>query len=78
MPQTGSASHYTAEDEESSMLRRAMGEFREMPDLRLAPEQAARLWATDRTASERILDRLVQVGFLWKRRDGSYLRVSVA
>lgn len=58
------------------LLRRAHGEFLEMPGLCLAPAQAARLWAIDRTTSERILNELVDSGFLWRTRDGSYLRTS--
>jgi hypothetical protein len=60
----------------AGLIGRAMGEFLEMPGLRLVPAQAARLWAVDRGVSEQILDRLVEAGFLWKRRDGSYLRAS--
>jgi len=56
------------------LLRRARSEFMEMPGLRLAPAQAARLWAIDRSISQQVLDRLVEAGFLWRTRDGSYLR----
>jgi hypothetical protein len=60
------------------LLGRVRSEFLEMPGLRLAPAQAARLWAVDRETSEQVLDRLVEAGFLLKRRDGSYLRVPMA
>jgi hypothetical protein len=65
------------DNEATALVRRAMGEFLEMPGLMLAPAQAARLWALDRCRSEQILDHLVERGFLWKRRDGSYLRASM-
>jgi hypothetical protein len=47
-----------------------------MPGLRLTSNQAARLWALDRTTSERVLNGLVDAGFLGRSRDGAYLRAS--
>jgi hypothetical protein len=61
-----------------ALLRRATGEFLEMPGLRLLPSQAARLWAIDAVTSQLILDRLVETGFLWRTRDGAYVRPSPA
>jgi hypothetical protein len=61
-----------------TLLERARSEFVEMPGLRLTSRQAARLWAIDCETSERILNRLVEAGFLGRRRDGAYLRVSAA
>ena len=57
------------------LIVRVRGEFLEMPDLRLAPEQAARLLSLDATVSARVLDVLVEDGFLHKTTDGAYLRV---
>jgi hypothetical protein len=60
----------------SALLLRARSEFLEMPGLRLTIAQAARLWGLDRMTSECLLNCLVATGFLWRRRDGAYLRVS--
>jgi DNA-binding IclR family transcriptional regulator len=62
----------------ATLLTRARSEYNEMPGLRLAAAQAARLWATDRSTSQRVLDDLVRAGFLWRTRDGHYLRPSEA
>jgi hypothetical protein len=61
-----------------ALLDRARSEFVEMPGLRLTSRQAARLWAVDGATSERILNGLVEAGFLGRSRDGAYLRASVA
>ena len=60
-----------------ALITRVRGEFLEMPGLRLAPAQAARLWAIDRDTCDRVLQSLVNMGFLWQTRDGSFLRVTV-
>lgn len=60
----------------AALLTRIRGEFLEMPGLRLAPAQAARLWAIDRDTSERALRTLVDTGFLWQTRDGLFLRAT--
>ena len=60
----------------TSLLHRIRSEFAEMPGLRLTPAQAARLWGMERQTSERILDGLAMAGFLWKNREGAYLRAS--
>jgi hypothetical protein len=67
-----------AEMELTTLMTRARSEYNEMPGLRLAAAQAARLWATDRSTSQRVLDDLVRAGFLWRTRDGHYLRPSEA
>jgi hypothetical protein len=66
----------SAVDAVSSLVVRARSEFVEMPGLRLTVAQASRLWALDRPTSERVLERLESAGFLWRGRDGAYLRVS--
>lgn len=60
------------------LLRRVRSEFLEMPGLRLTPAQGARLWAVDRRTSDRILDGLTVAGFLFRNREGAYLRATVA
>ena len=60
------------------LLHRVRSEFLEMPGLRLTPAQAARLWAIDRSTSERILDGLAAAGFLSRNREGAYVRASMA
>jgi len=66
------------DEEVLPLLERVRSEFLEMPGLRLTSNQAARLWALDRTTSERVLDGLVDSGFLGRSRDGAYLRTSAA
>jgi hypothetical protein len=60
------------------LLHRIRSEYLEMPGLRLTPAQAARLWALDRQTSQRILDGLTVAGFLFKNKEGAYLRATVA
>lgn len=62
----------------ATLEERIRGEFLEMPDLRLTPQQASRLWAVDRTTSEVVLIRLTSRGFLSRTREGAYLRSSAA
>ena len=68
----------THEDSITPLLHRVRSEFLEMPGLRLTPAQATRLWALDRSTSERILDGLTAAGFLLRNREGAYLRASMA
>ena len=58
------------------VCRRVQGEYLEMPGLRLTSAQAARLWATDRQTSERILETLTQAGFLSRKLGGAYVLAS--
>jgi hypothetical protein len=60
----------------AGLVMRVRSEFLEMPGLRLTVAQASRLWALDRLTSERVLECLATAGFLWKGRDGAYLRTS--
>jgi len=60
------------------LVHRIQSEFLEMPGLRLTIEQASRLWALDRDTSRTILDRLTEVGFLSRSREGAYIRASAA
>jgi hypothetical protein len=60
------------------LLQRVRSEFLEMPGLHLTLDQATRLWALDAPTSERVLGELVSSGFLFKGRNGAYLRATVA
>ena len=46
------------------MLQRVRAEYLEMPGLSLTTDQAARLWAVDRSLACLLLERLVTSGFL--------------
>src|SRR5947207_3038277 len=56
-------------------LRRVQGEFLEMPGLRLTPAQARRLWGLDAQVCEALLGALVDAKFLFRTRDGAFMRV---
>jgi hypothetical protein len=60
------------------LLQRVRSEFLEMPGLHLTLAQATRLWALDAPTSERVLGELVSSGFLFRGRNGAYLRSTVA
>jgi DNA-binding IclR family transcriptional regulator len=50
------------------------GEYLEMPDLKLTPPQAARLWGLDRATVERLLEQLCANQLLSRTADGAYRR----
>jgi hypothetical protein len=56
------------------VLRRVQGEYIEMPGLRLTLPQAQRLWGLDRTACDTLLGALVDAKFLFRTRDGAFVR----
>ena len=56
------------------ILNRIRMEYVEMPDLKLTSTQARRLWNLSQDACEQALEALVTSGFLWRTRDGSFLR----
>lgn len=56
------------------LLRRARGEYREMPALRLTIEQAMRLWDLDRQTCLRMLNSLVASQYLDIDGSGRYRR----
>lgn len=58
------------------IVRRICGEYLEMPGLRLKREQAQRLWGLDGATCARLLDMLVENGFLSREGDGRYARRS--
>ena len=49
-------------------------EYDEMPDLKLTLAQARRLWAVPLDLCDAALGMLVTAGFLFRTRDGSFLR----
>ena len=49
---------------EDNLLRRARGEYREMPGMRLTFDQAMRLWNIDRQACATVLNSLVASRYL--------------
>ena len=56
------------------LLQRIRMEYLEMPDLRLTPRQARRLWNLEAAVSEELMAALVCEGFLVRTQDGSFLR----
>ena len=69
------AAHVQPHDE---ALRRVQGEYIEMPGLRLTTAQAQRLWGLDRTACDALLGALVDAKFLFRTRDGAFVRSEYA
>jgi hypothetical protein len=57
---------------EDALLRRARGEYREMPGMRLTIEQAMRLWDVDRPTCQSLLTSLVEAHFLDLDAHGRY------
>jgi hypothetical protein len=60
------------------VLRRVQGEFLEMPGLRLTEPQARRLWGLDAASCNALLGALVDAKFLFRTRDGAFMRVEHA
>jgi hypothetical protein len=60
------------------VLRRVRGEFLEMPGLRLTEAQARRLWGLDASSCEALLGALVDANFLFRTRDGAFMRIEHA
>jgi hypothetical protein len=60
------------------VLNRVQGEFLEMPGLRLTGAQARRLWGLDAAICEALLGVLVDAKFLFKTRDGAFMKVDHA
>ena len=61
-------------DPPGDLLQRARIEFLEMPGLRLTCAQAQRLWGLDRAACDALLGALVDAKFLFRTRDGAFMR----
>ena len=56
------------------VLRRVKGEYIEMPGLRLTIAQAQRLWGLDRAVCDALFGALVEAKFLFRTRDGAFVR----
>src|SRR5207302_8262855 len=62
----------------AEVLRRVQGEFLEMPGLRLTQPQAQKLWGLDEALCEALLGALIDAKFLFRTRDGAFMRVESA
>ena len=60
----------------TSITERVRGEFREMPGLTLTVAQAGRLWSLDVSTCNRVLDGLVEAGFLCRKANGAFCRAT--
>ena len=58
----------------TELLDRIQGEYLEQPGLRLTEAQAQRLWDLDRTTCDALLEALVDVKFLRRAPDGSFVK----
>ena len=67
-----------AKEQPLDVLRRVQGEYIEMPGLRLTIAQAQRLWGLDRTVCDALLGALVEAKFLFRTRDGAFVRADHA
>ena len=60
------------------VLRRVQGEFLEMPGLRLTQAQACRMWGLEKASCDALLGALVDAKFLYRTRDGAFMRLDHA
>ena len=60
------------------VIDRIRAEFLEMPGLRLTEAQARRMWGLDEASCGALLGALVDAKFLFKTRDGAFMRVEYA
>ena len=67
-----------AMDQPLDVLGRVKGEYLEMPGLRLTIAQAQRLWGLDRAMCDALLGTLVETKFLFRTRDGAFVRADHA
>ena len=67
-----------AQEQPLEVLRRVQGEYIEMPGLRLTSAQAQRLWGLDRAVCDSLLGILVETKFLFRTRDGAFVRADHA
>ena len=63
-----------AQKQPLDVLQRVQGECIEMPGLRLTIAQAQRLWGLDRAVCDALLGALVEAKFLFRTRDGAFVR----
>ena len=57
------------------LIVRVMGEFDEMPSLRLTERQAMRLWGLDRRTCDAVLRALVDAHFLYRDAAGQFSKI---
>jgi hypothetical protein len=55
------------------MRRRILGDYLDMPDLRLSPTQAQRVWQLDPQTCTELLESLADDGLLHRSHDGTYV-----
>ena len=72
--QQNAGDHMAAQQPLDEVIRRVQGEYIEMPGLRLTTAQAQRLWGLDRLACDTLLGALVDAKFLFRTRDGAFVR----
>jgi len=58
----------------ADLLQRVREEYREMPNLRLTPSQATRLFGVEPSQCAALLDALVDEHFLTRTADGLFVR----
>lgn len=63
-----------AQPHADDVIRRVQGEYIEMPGLRLTTAQAQRLWGLDQPSCDALLNALVDAKFLFRTRDGAFVR----
>ena len=51
-----------------------LGEFQQLPTLRLTVTQASRLWSLDRSVCDALMAALVDARFLIRTPDGAFVR----
>jgi hypothetical protein len=63
------------EESVERLVTRLKAEFLEMPGLKLTEAQARKLWALDEARCAHVLDTLVRTEFLFRTRDGAFMRI---
>ncbi len=59
-----------------ALIARVIGEYREMPGLKLTRMQGSRLWQVDAATCDGVFRRLVEAGFLREVSDGAFVASS--
>jgi hypothetical protein len=58
------------------MLDRIRAEYLEMPGMRLTTQQVQRLCGVDASLCQLVMDSLLEMRFLWRHADGTYVRMT--
>ena len=77
-PSEGPVPATAARSATEEILSRVQGEFLEMPGLRVTEAQARRLWGVDAATCAALLSALVDARFLFRTRDGAFMRIEHA